>query len=273
MPRLILDTTLVGSIPVLTLSRDDLSRAPMVFFIHGYRGSRIDNLSLGYRLAEQGFFYVALDAHLHGDRYSQRQIEPHPQPIYPPATGLDVWHMLITEIVPQTARDIGVLIDHFAADPRVDATRTGVTGASMGGFTTFYLAANEPRIRAAAPMISYPGFSSMWSQFVTEAASYPQWADAMSALRDESERRAEDIREIDPMEKLKAFAPGPLLMIQGDKDTDTPKHTSVMLYQTLCPLYNQHPDRLKLSIYDGVDHRVVREMEQEVVGWFSQMLP
>jgi hypothetical protein len=36
-----------------------------------------------------------------------------------------------------------------------------------------------------------------------------------------------------------------------------PKHTSVALVRRLRPLYADHPDRLRLSIHDGVAHRVV----------------
>ena len=47
-------------------------------------------------------------------------------------------------VIVQNGKDLEVLMDHFARDPRVDPDRCGgVTGVSTGGFATFYAAANN----------------------------------------------------------------------------------------------------------------------------------
>ncbi len=51
------------------------------------------------------------------------------------------------------------------------------------------------------------------------------------------------------LEKLKAFCPKPLMMLNGDKDIDSPKKHSVDLYRALKPLYAEHPERLRLNIH------------------------
>jgi hypothetical protein len=61
-------------------------------------------------------------------------------------------------------------------------------------------------------------------------------------------------------------------MIQGEIDTDAPKYHSVRLYEKLLPAYHVHPDRLKLSIYDGIPHRVTSDMEEETADWFIRFL-
>ncbi len=273
MERLILETCEVQGIPILTLAHEGLERAPAIFLIHGFTSTRTDQVELGYLLARAGCFYVSLDAYQHGERIaSPPPWEKHPGVIYPWESGLDRWLRMITEIVPQTARDVSTLIDHFAEDRRADIERVGVTGLSMGGMIAFYLAANEPRIQAAAPIISYPGLTAMWEQFATEAASYPRWKDAMAGVQPEIERDTARVKAVDPFERLASFAPKPLLIVQGDVDTDAPKHTSVALMQKLRPLYAEHPERLRLSIHDGVAHRVSSAMRDVVCQWFRDRL-
>jgi hypothetical protein len=58
-------TIAVHDIPVLTLAPDEDRRAAAVFFIPGFGGCKEDGLSLGYRLARRGFFFVGFD-HLLG---------------------------------------------------------------------------------------------------------------------------------------------------------------------------------------------------------------
>lgn len=273
--RFILETNDITGIPVLTLACEGLQRAPVVFYFHGYTGNKADELELFYMLAKHEFFVVSIDAKWHGGRFDPKQRQfwnAHPEAIYPIEAGLDTYVMLLTKIVPQMARDVSTLIDHFSDDPRVDQNRIGVSGASMGGFATFLAAASEPRITAAAPLIAYPGFSLMWQQYTTEAASYEKWHKAMQAARPAMDQHTQLIGQIDPFDKIQAFAPKPLLIVQGDQDTHSPKHTSVALYQSLLPLYADHPERLRLGIHDGVDHRVTREMREEVTAWFVRWL-
>jgi uncharacterized protein len=195
-----------------------------------------------------------------------------PSQVYPPKTGLDFW-LLMMEIVAQAAAEMeGLLRDHFAADPRVDTTRLGVTGASMGGYFAHYAAAHVPAVRAAAPGIGMPAFAARWQDVTLEAASYPQWAEAMAAAQPETARRLAWLREIDPLDRLPAFAPRPLLMLNGDADTQQPKSYSVALYRSLLPRYAAHPERLRLSIHDGVGREFTPAMMDEATAWFARWL-
>ena len=80
------------------------------------------------------------------------------------------------------------------------------------------------------------------------------------------------MREIDPFDKMRAFCPKPLLMLNGDKDLDSPKKYSVDLYRTLKPLYAKHPERLRLNIHDDTGHEVTPFMMQDACDWFRQYL-
>ena len=90
-----------------------------------------------------------------GDRPDERLtglVEGHREFVFPPESGLDVF-FLIHEIIVQAAGEIEGLILHLDGDSRADTSRIGLSGFSMGGFATFYAAATNPRIQAAAPIL------------------------------------------------------------------------------------------------------------------------
>lgn len=70
--RIALETTIIQNIPVLTLAPSSAQNCPIVFFIPGFGGNKEAGLSIGYQLARRGFFCVAFDPWLHGERYDQR---------------------------------------------------------------------------------------------------------------------------------------------------------------------------------------------------------
>ena len=117
-----------------------------------------------------------------------------------------------------------------------------------------------------------PAFAARWEDVTPEASSYLQWAEAMERVQEEAARRAAFMREIDPFERIQGFCPKPLLMIQGDLDTDSPIKYAVDLYRSLKPLYRGHPERLRLSIRNGVGHEFAAGMREEVCAWFGRYL-
>jgi len=58
---------------------------------------------------------------------------------------------------PQSEQDVLDLLDHVKANYNIDENRTLITGYSLGGIGTWYLAAHHPdRFRAAIVMSGYP---------------------------------------------------------------------------------------------------------------------
>jgi uncharacterized protein len=269
-----LETTTIQDIPVLTLAPRAALNCPAIFFIPGFGGNKEAGLSIGYQLARQGFFCVAFDPWLHGERYDQ-QIERAAQPdeggVYPPETGLDTF-VLFYRVIQRCALDVRTLIDHYAADQRIDIRRCGVTGLSMGGYASFLAFANMPQIQAAVPMIGVPSFTRRWLDLLDECAfSNPAWAAALDRVTAQTRQHTAFAQEIDPIEKLKDAAPRALLMMNCDFDTDQPKAYAIDCYRELRSQYAQRPEMLKLSIYPA-GHTVTPAMEHEAVQWFCQYL-
>lgn len=276
MNRITIETEQIAGIPLLTIAPEGARQCPLVFFIHGFTGDKVDGVELGYRLADAGMVCVSVDAAMHGDRRDTRLAQvldprhPHVYPIDTGLPGLDAAH-LVFQIVAQTAEDIGRLITHFASDSRVATERLGVTGASMGGLVTYYLAANYPQITTAVPMISFPNFARGWDDLVLETAATEQAA-ALATVAETLQEHTAFVQQLDPMDKLLRFAPKPLLMLLGNTDTNAPKFLTVELYRQLLPLYADHPERLQMRIYANIDHRTTGDMISDAYQWFRRYL-
>lgn len=275
MKRMVVDTDTVAGIPLITWSEEKVSQCPMVIYIHGLGGDKRSGMELGYNLASRGFFFMAVDAQMHGERLDERIAHtwdrPIPGAIYPFESGLDRM-VLMFEIVEKTARDISLLIDHFSKDPRVDINRIGVSGASMGGFVAYRAAVIEPRVQALACLISFPTYAQVWNQAILEASTRSDWASILKTVEKDTEKRTEFIQKLDPKQGLINFAPKPLQMICGKLDTEVPRHYSLQMYEFLKPYYKDHPDNLELRIHERGIHRVSSEMILDAAEWLERHL-
>jgi pimeloyl-ACP methyl ester carboxylesterase len=254
--------------------RKDAGAFPAVFFLHGFGSDKTQALALGYELARAGFLFVSFDAAMHGERFDERLgdiLEGTGQHVYPVESGLDAF-FLMHEIILQTAKDVEDLLAHFETSGRIDADGIGVTGFSMGGFATFYVAAHNPAVRAAVPIAGIPAFAARWRDVVLEASTYEQWATAIKQVEDETARRTALMEAIDPFHRLASFHPKPLMMICGDKDIDAPKKYSVDLYRELAPVYADCAARLRLAIHDDAGHELTRAMINATCDWFRSRL-
>ncbi len=269
-----LETRQVAGIPIFTLVPDDPGPRPVVFFVSGYTGTKESGLSLGYRLARLGFYFVSFDPILHGERYARRldhAHEPAQGGIYPPETGLDTG-VTFFHVIHQCALDIRTLIDHLAADPRADTANCGVTGLSMGGCASYLAFADIPELRAAVPMIGIPTFTERWLDLLDECAfSDDGWAAALRRVEAQTAEHTAFVRSIDPVERLRQTAPRALLMMNCDFDTDQPKLYAVRCYRDLAPHYRACPEQLRLRIYPAA-HVVTPDMERDAAEWFARHL-
>jgi len=274
MSEITIKTAQVGEIPILTMAQESSEERPIVFFLHGLGMDKRQGLPLGYELARLGFLFATIDAPRHGDRFDEKLEKMgrgEGEYVYPFESGLDLFFML-HEIVVQTAQDLERAIAYFDDKKAIDRKRIGVTGFSMGGFATFYAAANNPDVAAAVPIAAIPAFGERWSDVVLEASAYQKWAAAMKKAEAETVKRTAFMERIDPFHKLATFHPRPLMMISGDQDIHAPKKYSVDLYRMLKPLYAQTPEGLRLSIHDEAGHELTPAMVEETRDWFDQHL-
>jgi hypothetical protein len=266
---------LCGEIPYLTVAPAGAHRRPLIAYICGYGGTKEHGLPLGHALAQRGYVFLAFDPPRHGARFDPllfRAAEPELGGVCPPASGLDIFALFFRTIAGSVA-DLRTLLAALADDPRVDARRCGVTGISMGGYATCQAFAELPAVQAAAAIVGVPSFLRRWQDVVNECRwSNPLWAAALAGVPGWLAEQEEFVRHIDPVTRLAQAAPRALFLLNGDFDTDQPKHYALETYGSLRPAYAATPEHLRLGIYPA-GHALTEQMQGDIVEWFGRFLP
>ena len=270
--KIITEHTYISTIPILTVTQEDMTNSPVVIFIHGFGGNKEQAIEFGYHLAKAGIFFIAFDAEHHGERSTGKieDIFSGEGLSYPQETGLDPWFMM-HECIVKTEEDINAIVDGLKDDVRVDIEKLGVTGFSMGACATYYLASRVSQIKAAVPIAGVGLFTQRFDDVLDELNTYETFVDSMKGLRVQTEKWRNYFQINDPFPRIRNYSPKPIFIMCGQKDVDQPKIYSVKLYQDLKPLYINSPERLMLKLYD-VAHELTLEMMMDACDWFSKHL-
>lgn len=148
-----------------------------------------------------------------------------------------------------------VALDVLAAQPGVDGTRLGAVGHSLGAKETLYLAALDPRIRAAVSSeggigVRYSNWEAPW--YLGDAILQPGFPREHHEL-------------------LALAAPRPFLLIGGDSaDGDR----SWPLIEAALSVYRLYGEPAPLGLFNHRQgHAVPPEAERRIAEWFLGYLP
>lgn len=269
MAEILLETLTIEGIPVLRCLPPSAKNTPVVFFVPGFARTKADGLSLAVRLAQNGIACVSIDPLYHGDRYDP--VLEHPEnPVYLPEMGLDVYLQFL-RVIRQSSLDVRTLLAALVGDSRFDVRRAGVTGHSQGAYASFLAFAELP-LRAAVPMMGLPTFLRRWLDLLDECAwSNPAWERHLQSIQPQVEAHTAYLRSIDPAEALHHAAPRALLAMNGDFDSQQPKHYTLEWLRTARQQYAAHPGQLQWNVY-ALDHVQTPQMEADAVAWFVRHL-
>jgi dienelactone hydrolase len=192
-------------IPFTTYQKADGKRKPLIFFFHGFSGDRtIGIMGRGEMLAELGFYVVALDAYLHGERklalfdqltYSEKQKDTF-------------------NITMHTAKDAKRLYEkYFQYDESVHPGAVYAYGVSLGAAVTFYLASIMKELKT---FISIVGSPSMVDFYQYKQVQYNWDQDQYFTLNLESYKSECPLLNYKRLENKNIF------MGCGDHDTTVP---------------------------------------------------
>ena len=150
-------------------------------------------------------------------------------------------------------------LDYLQSRPEVDPNRLGVTGRSGGGAYSWWLAAVDDRIKAAAPIA---GITDLQNHVVD--GTVEGHCDCMFIVN--------TYRWDYPLVAA-LVAPRPLLIGNSDKDSIFPLNGVVRLHAKLRNLYDLYkaPDKLGLLITEG-PHRDTQDLQLPVLRWFNRHL-
>ncbi len=158
-------------------------------------------------------------------------------------------------------------LDYLVSRPEVDSTRVGCTGHSGGGTMTMYLAALEPRLRAAVevegnsenvagPFYDPPGATADAEQNIVGGLPYG----------------------LDRGDLLWAFAPKPLLVCytthdEGETYSPVYEESTLEIYRELQRVYGLLGAKEKVAIFAShLPHDLDFFHRRETYGWFNRWL-
>lgn len=244
----------VDGIPVLECFQRETRQKPLIILSHGFGGNKESWIPYLQTLAEHGYFAIALDNKNHGARQE-------PDFVSQVFHGEKLKVHEVRRLIKETAEDISRLIDHFIVTAGIDQKRIGMSGVSMGGFTTFRSLVIEKRIKVAAPIIGSP----YWDD-IPQGVPIADDAESQQAL----DRIAQ---ASSPALFPERFPPRTLLIQIGSQD----RHYDVDRVKEFADqLQNNHykadPLKLKLIVHEGVGHEFTSNMWANVMAWFNQHL-
>lgn len=242
----------VGEVPTLVTRPTGDTPAPLVLLSHGFTSCKEQWLEQLDELAGEGFFAVAMDNRLHGERAGIGFDSLLPE------GKLDLRGL--RRVMQETAADMSSLIDYFSRDEAVDAGRVAVLGVSMGGFVSFAALVNDARIKVATPIIASP-----------------YWGDIPGDSDLDLDREAEaDLADFslrnEPASRKESIPPRALLMQIGGEDRHYAGARVERFYEELRPLYRDESERLALIVHRGVGHELTAEMWANAVAWLEKYL-
>src|SRR5688572_23593237 len=143
-------------------------------------------------------------------------------------TGVEVWNAIRA-------------VDYLETRPEIDRTRIGMTGISGGGSTTWFTAAVDDRIAAAAPICSTYTFGSQAAHWVAAGQCDCIYFNNTFLV---------DFPVVAAL-----IAPRPLLICSGRKDGDFPPDGYREVYRRAKKVFD---------LYDGKDSERIREADEDV---------
>lgn len=256
------EVNIVDKIPYTLYYQEGSQAKKLIYILHGINQSKEDYQDYATKLAKEGFAVVCVDAFLHGDRIDDRLTK---------ATDDELVYLLF-EIIEHTVNDLLFLTDYLKVDQRIDTTEIGVTGISMGAFMSFLLGVIDHRIKTLVPIIGLGMFKAFWDDYMNRLKTDDHKYQITEKIFEMNTAEWQSIiSELDPYPLIQNYVPKPLLMINGRYDRPVPLKYNELLYEEVKPNYKDHPNHLKLSVYE-VGHTVTEEMIDESIAFFKKHL-
>lgn len=203
-------------------------------------------------LAREGFLTISLD--YRGSDARQQNIFT--DAVREQLAGRSYMGLLVYEVMRA--------VDYLQTRPDVDPTRIGITGFSLGGATSWYAAAADPRLRVIVPVCGGAGTYDAVLNSPAHTRYHSQYFYPAGFLQTFPN---------DQPELFAALAPRPVLIVGREQDQGMPVAGLRKLEQSVSAAYRKHgvPERFAVHLTPG-DHNYSEEMLAQVKQWFTRFL-
>jgi dienelactone hydrolase len=201
-------------------------------------------------LAREGYATLCIDMPTFGERADITESA---------ATKAALWHG--QTLFGQMLGEQAAALTWLAARADVDPTRIGMTGISMGATLTYFLAAIDPRITAAAHLCCYADFATLIETGAHDLHGHYLTIPGLLA-------------ETSTGEIAGLIAPRPQLICAGLDDPLTPPSAIRHAFRETAAAYEAAGahQRLALLEEEGIGHRETETMHKEVLAFFRNHL-
>lgn len=241
----------IGDIPALILTPKNYSELhPTVIFYHGWGSSIEKQRFRGFILCSLGYQVIIPCSIYHGDRNPIDHSKPD-------NAGKYFWTVILKNIE-ESNLIIEYAIDYQYADPN----RIGVSGNSMGGFSSAGIFTSNQKIKTLVVLNG----SCNWEY------SNKLFMEGLNITNNNSSNELqENIDRYDPMKNLEDIINRPILLLHGDNDTLVSIDAQRLFYNNVFPLWKD-TGRIEFIEYAKLNHFVTTNMMEEAAMWFNKYL-
>ncbi|HYT92928.1 MAG TPA: dienelactone hydrolase family protein, partial [Gemmataceae bacterium] len=272
LERIAIDNGVDGEVSALLLVPVKRARsAPAILWLHSSTPDKAQIIipntnggaeALGEVFVRAGYVVLSPDAYWHGDRAGTgpagsaetgraEQESLHKLHLW---FGRTLWGMFV--------RDDQVALDYLCSRPEVDVKRIGVTGMSMGGTRSWWLAAVDDRIAATVTVACLTRYQNLIAHGQLRAHGVYYFNYGM-------------LRHFDAEGVLALIAPRPFLALTGELDAGSPADGIKVLEDRAGRVYRAigAPEgSFRSVLYPQVGHAYTLQMRTEMLAWFERWL-
>jgi dienelactone hydrolase len=257
---------------ILLLPKNRPGRVPAIIGLHGHGGSAetictdLENSQcVGPALVRKGYVVAALDSYFCGARNPRGRKDHDTPERYRGADegtlfrlnlwfGRNLWGLM--------QRDQQCLIDYLETRPEVNPDAIGITGMSMGGTGSWWLAAIDERIKVVVGVACFTRYRELLAINKSRLHGVYYFVPGL-------------LKYFDTEAVYALVAPRPMLMLSGDRDAGLPLAGIEILESKLAKVYALHErgEAFHSIVYKNTAHEYLPEMQSAMITWFEIHLP
>lgn len=213
-----------------------------VIYYHGWSSNKDRERFRGMILANLGYQVIIPDSIYHGERN--------------PIDHKDTIVKYFWKVVLNNIDESNYIIDEAIRKYQADSNSIGVTGHSMGGFTTAGIFTHNNKVKTGIPLNGSFNWEMSNELFAKN-------------LEDNTILKEEDkIKKLDPINNINKLVNRPILMLNGEADQVVPMDPQKKFYEKIRRSYI-NKSHIKMIRYPNLGHFVTTNMMEDLGKWLS----